>query len=65
VAQWHCLTFEERHEAAPASDGALPVELPQRQLHVEERDAPHHEHDAVGHQEGTCKQAQSADLPRR
>lgn len=55
VKQKTAQTFEERHEAAPAGDGALAVELAQRQLHVEQRDAAHHQHDAVRHQERTCR----------
>lgn len=47
----HWLTFEERHQSAPAGDSALAMELPQRQLHVEERNAAHHQHYAVRHQE--------------
>lgn len=47
-------TFEERHQPPPASDGSFSVELTQRQLHVEQRDAPDKQHYQVRHQERTC-----------
>ena len=52
----HCkpVTFEDRRQTPPASDGPLSVELPQRQLHVEQWDSSHHQHDAVRHQECSC-----------
>lgn len=45
------LTFKQRHQPAPAGDRALAMELPQRQLHVEQWDPAHHQHDAVWYQE--------------
>lgn len=47
------LTFKNGTDVFPYGYGAGPVELSQRQLHVEEGDAPEDGHQDVGDQEST------------
>lgn len=52
------LTFEHGADP-PDAEAALAGELPEGELHEEERDAAEHQHDEVGEHEGTW-QAQTA-----
>lgn len=48
------LTFENGTDVLPYGYGSGPVELSQRQLHVEERHATENGHQDVWNEEGTC-----------
>ena len=48
------LTFKDGTDVFPYGYGAGPVELSQRELHVEERDAAEDGHQDVGDEEGAC-----------
>jgi len=46
-------TFKKRTYPAPASNGSFPMELPKRQLHVEQWYAAKYQHQHIRHQEST------------
>ena len=46
------VTFKEGADPAPAGDGPFAVVLSEGELHVEERDAAHDQHQHVGDEEG-------------
>lgn len=47
------VTFEDGADVFPDGDAAAAVELPESQLHIEERDTSKHRHQQVGEQKGT------------
>lgn len=49
------LTLERGTDALPQREAAAAVELPQRQLHEEQRQPPEHQHHAVWDQERPCR----------
>lgn len=49
------LTLKDGADALPDGDGTRPVELPQRQLHVEEGHPSENSHQGVGDEKGSCR----------
>lgn len=49
-----CLTFENGADVFPYGYGSRSMELPQRQLHVEERHATKDGHQNVGNEKSSC-----------